>query len=573
MAINMSYFAGAGAQFFDDNGAPLAGGKLYTYSAGTTTPAVTYTTRAGTVNNTNPIILDAAGRTPQEIWFNGGLLYKFVLKSSTDVLIGTYDNISSINDVSQNGNLITVTGTNNLTGTSVAPITSYSVGYQVSFVAVATNTGAMSIDIDGVGAKSIVTDVSTPLVAGDIPAGKVVYIEYDGTRFQVINPSAFNNARVAGTLRVQGAINAAQGANIPSAATLDLTSATGNFVHVTGTTGITAITLAQGYQRTVTFDGVLTLTNSANLILPNNRNITTAAGDSAIFIGDAGGVVKCVSYTQTSPTVVFSDGNTQLYPSVPVRQTVVSGPVDSSGYPSFGGSTGSTTVTASGTLVATAASGASNRMGTITNPSWTSLSTNGTMYLYLDIAVDNTCTTGSTTLAPVYQWGGTYSTTNNQATFNIQEMTMKVGNGTTAAQTFRVFVGEVTVAGGVTTAITWYALMGRYVGPATAMPTAATVTNYNHNIGCIPKQSNYILILQSNVYGYTVGDEIPNPLWYLGGGNFTNLFPALDRLTAKSMANATCVGNVYFMNKSTGASSTIATATDFKYRIECARGW
>lgn len=292
MAINMSYFAGAGAQFFDDNGVPLAGGKLYTYSAGTTTPAVTYTTRAGTVNNTNPIILDAAGRTPNEIWFNGGLFYKFVLKSSTDVLIGSYDNISSINDVSQTTNLITVSGTNDLVGTSVVPVTGYSAGFQVSFVAVATNTGPMTIDIDTTGAKSIVTDVSTPLAAGDVPIGKVVYLEYDGTRFQVINPAAFKNLRVAGVM------NLAQGSNIASASTINLTTATGNSVHVTGTTTITAITLAQGYQRTVIFDDVLILTNSANLVLTNGSNITTAAGDIATFIGDAAGVVRCVSYSR-----------------------------------------------------------------------------------------------------------------------------------------------------------------------------------------------------------------------------------------------------------------------------------
>lgn len=292
MAINMSYFAGAGAQFFDDNGVPLAGGKLYTYSAGTTTPAVTYTTRAGTVNNTNPIILDAAGRTPQEIWFSGGLLYKFVLKSSTDVLIGTYDNISSINDVSQTINLITVSGTNDLVGTSVVPVTGYSAGFQVSFVAVATNTGPMTIDIDNTGAKSIVTDVSTPLAAGDVPIGKIMYIEYDGTRFQTINPAAFKNLRVAGVM------NLAQGSNIASASTINLTTATGNSVHVTGTTTITAITLAQGYQRTVIFDDVLILTNSANLVLTNGANITTAAGDIATFIGDAAGVVRCVSYSR-----------------------------------------------------------------------------------------------------------------------------------------------------------------------------------------------------------------------------------------------------------------------------------
>ena len=71
MAVNLSPLGGAGWQFFDNSGVPLAGGLLYSYEAGTTTPAPTYTTSAGTIAHTNPIVLDAAGRPPQEIWLSG----------------------------------------------------------------------------------------------------------------------------------------------------------------------------------------------------------------------------------------------------------------------------------------------------------------------------------------------------------------------------------------------------------------------------------------------------------------------------------------------------------------------
>jgi parallel beta-helix repeat protein len=93
MAVNLSMLAGAGWQFFTDNGAPLSGGKLYTYAAGTTTPAVTYTSVTGLTANTNPIVLDSAGRVPAEIWLTDSLSYKFALKTSTDVDIWTKDNI------------------------------------------------------------------------------------------------------------------------------------------------------------------------------------------------------------------------------------------------------------------------------------------------------------------------------------------------------------------------------------------------------------------------------------------------------------------------------------------------
>ena len=60
--VNLSPFGGVGWQFFDNNGAPLAGGLIYTYAAGTTTPQTTYTTIAGTTAHTNPIVLDATAR-------------------------------------------------------------------------------------------------------------------------------------------------------------------------------------------------------------------------------------------------------------------------------------------------------------------------------------------------------------------------------------------------------------------------------------------------------------------------------------------------------------------------------
>ena len=99
MAVFLSPVGGVAAQFFTNTGSVLTGGKLYTYLAGTTTPAATYTSAAGATFNTNPIVLDAAGRVPSsgEIWLGQSVQYKFVLKDSNDVLIGTYDNVTGIN--------------------------------------------------------------------------------------------------------------------------------------------------------------------------------------------------------------------------------------------------------------------------------------------------------------------------------------------------------------------------------------------------------------------------------------------------------------------------------------------
>lgn len=78
-------------QEMDNNGTPLAGGLLYTYAAGTTTAATTYSTATGTPN-ANPIVLDSAGRY---VVYLDALSYKFILKDSTGVTIKTQDNVTS----------------------------------------------------------------------------------------------------------------------------------------------------------------------------------------------------------------------------------------------------------------------------------------------------------------------------------------------------------------------------------------------------------------------------------------------------------------------------------------------
>jgi hypothetical protein len=83
-----------------------------------------------------------------------------------------------------------------------------------------------------------------------------------------------------------------------SASTVNLETATGDLVDITGTTAISAITLSEGHRRIVRFTGALVLTNGASLVLPGGLSITTAAGDFAEFVGYASGVVRCVKYTR-----------------------------------------------------------------------------------------------------------------------------------------------------------------------------------------------------------------------------------------------------------------------------------
>lgn len=100
-------------QFFDANGDPLVGGKLYTYEAGTNTPRATYVDSGGAVANTNPIILDSRGEA--DVWLDPTLAYKFVLQTSANVTIWTVDQIRSEQVTLTNKTLVNATFTDGYT--------------------------------------------------------------------------------------------------------------------------------------------------------------------------------------------------------------------------------------------------------------------------------------------------------------------------------------------------------------------------------------------------------------------------------------------------------------------------
>lgn len=128
-------------QFFDANGNPLAGGKLFTYAAGTTTPQATYTNYGGGTANTNPVILDSAGRAA--IWLNNNRYY-MVLKDANDVQIWTADDVNG-----PNGPTLAALAAGN--GATL-------IGYTPTDTGVATTVNARLQQLDGVSATATATD-------------------------------------------------------------------------------------------------------------------------------------------------------------------------------------------------------------------------------------------------------------------------------------------------------------------------------------------------------------------------------------------------------------------------------
>ena len=148
-----------------------------------------------------------------------------------------------------------------------------------------------------------------------------VFVVAAGNGFQVrsavISPATTDTAQTISAVKtLTNKLVFAEGADIASAATTDIWAATGNTVHVTGTTTITSFGTASqaGDWRRVIFDGALTLTHAANLNLPGAANITTAAGDSCLVYADTASQHDVLSYTRADGFSV-KDGSTEVFTS------------------------------------------------------------------------------------------------------------------------------------------------------------------------------------------------------------------------------------------------------------------
>lgn len=169
MSVNPSPIGGYAAQFFDNNGVILSGGKIYTYAAGTTTPQATYTSAAGTTPHSNPIVLDSAGRVPGgEIWLTDGLVYKFVIETSNGILIGSYDNITGVNS-----NFVNYT-----VQEEVITATAGQTVFNLSTINYTPGTNSLTVYIDGVnqyvGTSYLETDSNTVTFTSGVHVGAEV---------------------------------------------------------------------------------------------------------------------------------------------------------------------------------------------------------------------------------------------------------------------------------------------------------------------------------------------------------------------------------------------------------------
>jgi hypothetical protein len=174
-------------QFFDNNGSPLAGGKLFTYAAGTSTKLATKVSSAG-ADNTNPIILDYRGEA--NVWIPPNVAYKFVLAPSTDTdppthAIWTVDQVVS-------SQLITLYG-----GVDTGSVNAYVLNFTANFTTLTdgiviywlptnTNTLSSTLNVNGLGAAPLVKADGTALTGNEVVSGQIAQVIYLSGSWRVI---------------------------------------------------------------------------------------------------------------------------------------------------------------------------------------------------------------------------------------------------------------------------------------------------------------------------------------------------------------------------------------------------
>lgn len=176
-------------QFFDNNGRPLVGGKLFTYQAGTTTKLATYTDSGGMSANTNPIILDYRGEC--SLWIPPNVAYKYVLSPPSDTdppanPIWTVDDVVSSQLITLYGGVDTGV-TNAYVLNFTANFTAYTDGIVIYWIPANTNTGASTINVNGLGPIDIVNQNGDPLSSSQLVANQVATIMYLGGQFLLIS--------------------------------------------------------------------------------------------------------------------------------------------------------------------------------------------------------------------------------------------------------------------------------------------------------------------------------------------------------------------------------------------------
>jgi hypothetical protein len=358
-------------QFLTADGAPLVGGRVYTYEAGTTTPQATYTDSSGSTANSNPIILDSRGEA--NIWL-GESVYKFKLADADDVEIWTVDYVAapttSLSPV-LSGNVtistnssgpalkITQTGTGEVLRVqdSADPDTTPFIINSAGLVGLGTVSPTEALDIDNNG-KIQFSSVGVSRTVIEADATNSTFDVKDNRNF-VVRTNGSARFTVAGN----GNVTFAGGITISSGGV----AVTGNST-VTGTLGVSSTLTVSSGGLTVSAGGAA---------ITGNSTVTGTFGTTGVLTAQSGVTVSSGGLTVSSGGAGIT-GNSSVTGTLGVSSTLT---VSSGGAAITGNSTVTGTLTATSTLTAsnglTVSAGGAGITGTLTANSGVSVPSGG----------------------------------------------------------------------------------------------------------------------------------------------------------------------------------------------------
>lgn len=441
--------------------------------------------------------------------------------------------------------------------------TSLAAGQEFAYTAANTNTGAVTIAISGIAGTKALTKLGTnALSAGDIRSGQLVWVRYDGTQFQMVQPSG-NAAVVIGT-----------DSGSTDAYAITPTPAVRSYADLTGVPVIFKANTINTGAATLEVSGL----GSAKTIV-KSYNATLDNGDIKA------GQWVCVTYDGTNFQLLSPVTQASTRATVPVRQTVLTGAVDTNGHPqllSYSGQNITLAASSTSPLVVAFAAGHDasgavdyiNRLTANVSNAWTLPTVDATYYLFTDRDASTAAITyGYTTSRPSYVEDDAASITSGAHTFLINEMQMYLGDGAAAATKQRVFLGEAVVNGGAITSVTSYMFCGRFqtaTDQNLTDPHANTVYTATHKIGMVPRWFGWFLVNGVAEAGVNPGELVPvhcvrrstADVW--GGDVVANATTCAVRLPYNTQAP-------YLYNAS--FSLTALTAANWKLRAYANRGW
>jgi hypothetical protein len=188
--------------------------------------------------------------------------------------------------------LSSVAGTNTITGSLTPAITAYATGMVIFFTPAADNTGAVTINVNSVGAKALQVNGSA-LTGGECSTSSVHGVVYDGTQFQLINPAVLASESVTASNldRTVNAIGSIGGG------TQDIDLDSGRTVTGTVDTSTTTFTFSNPLSGSDAFDLYLTNGGSQTVNWPASVDwaggtaptLTSSGLDHLVFTTPDGG--------------------------------------------------------------------------------------------------------------------------------------------------------------------------------------------------------------------------------------------------------------------------------------------